>query len=85
MFRATLNSLRIAEKRQLDSIAFPAISTGIFHFPVKRCASTMLKAAADFMMAEMYPRTIIFCLYDPQTFAIFSEELSRLVAAFSGK
>jgi O-acetyl-ADP-ribose deacetylase (regulator of RNase III) len=83
--RATLNSLRIAGKKHLDSIAFPAISTGIFHFPVKRCASTMLKTAADFMKAERYPRTIIFCLYDPQTYAIFSEERSRLAASFPGE
>ena len=81
--RATLNSLLIAHKKPLKSIAFPAISTGIFHFPVRRCAQIMLKTAIDFMRAHELPQAIKFCLHDLQTFEIFSEELSNLVSGLS--
>ena len=39
---ATLNSLILVDKHDLRSIAFPAISTGIFWFPKDRCATIML-------------------------------------------
>jgi len=40
---ATLNSLFLADKNRLKSIASPAISTGIFGFPKDRCAIIMLQ------------------------------------------
>ena len=40
--QATQNSLRRADELALKSIAFPAISTGIFGFPIQRCAEIML-------------------------------------------
>jgi O-acetyl-ADP-ribose deacetylase (regulator of RNase III) len=43
--KAVLNSLKLAKKKKLRSIAFPAISTGIFHFPIKRCSEIMIKTA----------------------------------------
>ena len=78
--RATLNSLRIAHKKPLKSIAFPAISAGIFRFPVRRCAQIMLKTAVDFMRAHEFPQIIIFCLHDIQTYDIFSLELTNLIS-----
>jgi len=41
---ATWNSLRLADEGQIRSIAFPAISTGIFGYPIERCAEIMLEA-----------------------------------------
>ena len=34
---ATLNSLKVADENNLKSISFPAISTGIFGFPIEKC------------------------------------------------
>jgi O-acetyl-ADP-ribose deacetylase (regulator of RNase III) len=39
---ATLSSLNLADDNHLRSVAFPAISTGIFGYPVERCARIML-------------------------------------------
>ena len=47
--KATLNSLRIAQRKKIKNIAFPAISTGIFHFPLQRCSQIMLKVAMEFL------------------------------------
>jgi O-acetyl-ADP-ribose deacetylase (regulator of RNase III) len=49
---ATLNSLKIAEQHELESISFPAISTGIFGYPVDRCARIMLSTAIEYLGEE---------------------------------
>ena len=75
---ATLNSLKLAEKHGVRSIAFPAISTGIFGFPKDRCAKIMLRTAADYLKAGSGIERVIFCLYDDKTYQIFAEELNRM-------
>ena len=76
---ATLSALKLAEENNLESIAFPAISTGIFGFPKDRCAKIMLRAAVDFLRSgSRRVRRVIFCLYDDETYRIFEEELRRV-------
>jgi len=75
---ATLNSLKLAEKHGVRSIAFPAISTGIFGFPKDRCAKIMLRAAVEHLRKGSGIKRVIFCLYDDETYRIFSEELERI-------
>jgi O-acetyl-ADP-ribose deacetylase (regulator of RNase III) len=78
LVNATLNSLRIAEKRKIKSIAFPAISTGIFHFPIKRCAEVMIKVTLDFLKKNKYPEEIILCLYGERAYSIFQGTFDRM-------
>lgn len=75
---ATLNSLKIAQKRKIKSIAFPAISTGIFHFPIKRCAEIMIKVTMDFLRENKVPQEIILCLYGERAYSIFQGTFERL-------
>lgn len=75
---ATLNSLKLAEKHGVKSIAFPAISTGIFGFPKDRCARIMLRTTVDYLKAGSSIERVIFCLYDDKTYQIFAEELNRI-------
>ena len=49
---ATRNSLKLADKHHLSSISFPAISTGIFGYPIDRCARIMLKTAKEYLEGE---------------------------------
>ncbi|MDI6703841.1 MAG: macro domain-containing protein [bacterium] len=73
--RATLNSLRLADEHKLRSIAFPAISTGIFGFPIARCASIMLSTTIDYLKGTTGIEKVIFCLFDSQSFEVFSQKL----------
>ena len=75
---ATLNSLKLAEKHGIKSMAFPAISTGIFGFPKDRCARIMLRTTVDYLKAGSNIERVIFCLYDDETYQIFAEELNRI-------
>ncbi len=45
---ATRSSLELAVEHRIASVAFPAISTGIFGFPVDRCARLMLEEVKRF-------------------------------------
>ena len=79
--RATINSLRLAKARRLRSVAFPAISAGIFGFPLERCSRIMLRAALDFLKDNDAPQEIIFCLFGQEAFQTFSQTLNRMTAS----
>ena len=76
--KATFNSLLIAQKANLKSLAFPAISTGIFHFPVRRCGEIMLKTTMDFLEKNDCPEEVVFCLYGEKNYSLFTEILETL-------
>ncbi len=76
---AFYNSIRLAEEHGVRSIAFPAISAGIFGVPREVSARALLGAALEYLRSGRcaVPR-IIFCLYDEETYGTFEEVLRRL-------
>ncbi|MDZ7393340.1 MAG: macro domain-containing protein [candidate division KSB1 bacterium] len=78
--QATLASLRLAEEHNLASIAFPAISTGIFGCPMDLCAKAMLGAVRDHVSGPTGLRRIVFCLWDERALTTFSAQLQKLVS-----
>jgi len=78
LMRATLNSLLIAQKANIKSLAFPAISTGIFHFPIRRCSEIMLKTTMDFLEKNDCPEEVVFCLYGEKNYSLFTETFEKL-------
>jgi O-acetyl-ADP-ribose deacetylase (regulator of RNase III) len=80
---AVWESLHRAHERGFASIALPAISSGIFGFPVEPCAHIVLKTAQEF--AEKCPasslRDIRVVLYDQPTLDVFEREFQRLFPA----
>lgn len=77
---AVINSLKLAENYGIKSIAFPAISTGVFGMPKKMCAETMIPAALSYAKSGTNIKKIIFCLYDDETFGIFEEALKNIIS-----
>jgi O-acetyl-ADP-ribose deacetylase len=76
--RATIASLETADKHHLKTIAFPAISTGIFGYPVERCAKVMLSAAAEYVREATLIERVVFCLYGREAYKIFAREFKSL-------
>ena len=74
---ATLSSLEVADDNGLKSIVFPAISAGIFGFPIDRCAEIMLSNSIDYLKRDTGLDKIIFCLYGQQAFDTFKTTLER--------
>ena len=75
---ATISALRLADKHKLKSIAFPAISTGIYGFPKDRCANIMLTAVMEYAKEDTRLDKVVFCLYDNETHAIFKDTLEQI-------
>lgn len=73
------NALHLAEERGFASIAFPAISSGIFRFPKDRCAEILVGEAERFCAAhpDSTLRDIRFTLIDDETVGVFRAEFRR--------
>jgi O-acetyl-ADP-ribose deacetylase len=74
---ATLNSLKLADQHKLKSIAFPAISTGIFGYPIDRCATIMLSTTIEYLRGKTSLERVVLCLWGKEAYSIFEKELQR--------
>ncbi|MDP9147126.1 MAG: macro domain-containing protein, partial [Acidobacteriota bacterium] len=75
---STAHSLRIASERSLKTIAFPAVGTGIAGFPMKECATIMLKEAAQHLQTETSVEKVYFVLFDEHACGVFLGVWKRL-------
>jgi len=75
---ATLNSLKLADENNLKSISFPAISTGIFGFPIQRCAEIMLKTTIEYLKGQTGLEKVVFCLFGQDSYKVFENQLKRV-------
>ena len=72
-------SLQLADVHSLRSVALPAISTGIFGYPVRDAAEVMLGAAIAYLRGETGLERVVFCLYGRPTLHVFVETLGALI------
>ena len=77
---ATLNSLRVADEHSLKSIAFPAISTGIFGYPMDRCAKMMLSTAREYLEEKSGLQRVVFCLFGEEGYRTFQQTLQETIS-----
>ncbi len=82
---AYLESLRLASKNNLKSIAFPAISTGAYGYPLHEASHIALQTIIDYLTIHQDIHLIKFVLYDQGTYEIFSEEAKKLISQVSDK
>jgi O-acetyl-ADP-ribose deacetylase len=69
------NSLELAVSRGLGSIAFPAISTGIYGFPANRAAKIAVKTITAHLENFTSLQRVILVAFDAQTEALYQAEL----------
>lgn len=74
---AVLAALGRAEEVGAKSVALPAISTGVFDFPVDRAAEIAVAAAHSFARTAQVVERIVFCLYDERTYEVFRKALEK--------
>ena len=77
---STRNSLLRAHENRLESIAFPAIGTGIASFPIERCAVVMLEEIRAHLNSETSLVSIEIVLFDRPALAVFERALAQLDA-----
>jgi O-acetyl-ADP-ribose deacetylase (regulator of RNase III) len=72
---AYLNSLKLATKNQVTTIAFPNISTGIYHFPKEMAAAIAIKTVKDYLIDHNTLKQVIFVCFDDENYRIYKELL----------
>lgn len=75
------NALALAERQRLASIAFPAISTGVFGYPMEPAARVALRSVLDEIPKLSSITQIRFVLYAPEDEAIHTRVLEELLRA----
>jgi O-acetyl-ADP-ribose deacetylase (regulator of RNase III) len=73
---AVYAALQMADEHGLKSIALPAISTGIFGYPLAEAAQVMLRAAIAYLEGDTRLKRVVFCLYGQPAFDVFARELA---------
>ena len=74
---ATLNSLKVADQNSLKTISFPAISAGIFGFPIGRCAEIMLETTMSYLKGRTGLERVVFCLFGQDSYEVFEKRLKK--------
>lgn len=72
------NALTLADEQGLESIAFPALSTGAFGYPMAEAAAVALRAVLDTAPALVHVRRVRFVLADDAALDIHRRTLARL-------
>ena len=70
-------SLMLALQNNLQSISFPAISTGVYGYPLDEAAHLALKTCIDFARGNTGIEVIRHILFDHRTYEIFSLEFKK--------
>jgi O-acetyl-ADP-ribose deacetylase (regulator of RNase III) len=66
-------SLELASEHGCRSVAFPSLSTGIFHYPTADAARIALRTARDFLAAPGSLELVRWVLFDDRTFEAFTD------------
>ncbi|MCA1688677.1 MAG: macro domain-containing protein [Actinobacteria bacterium] len=73
------NSLALAEENEIGSIAFPAISTGIFGYPVEEAAEVALRTVVEETEGLEHVRLIRLVLFGEKDFEVHEKALSEIL------
>ena len=70
-------SLALAKEKKIKTIAFPAISTGVYGFPMDLAALIAVNETRRFLNKNSYPEKVIFVTYDDDSFEIYRKLLDQ--------
>ena len=72
------NSLLLAVENNCTSIAFPAISTGVYRFPKEEAATIAMQTVHAYLQKSKEVESIIFVCFDDENHFFLQQELGRL-------
>ncbi len=71
------NSLKLAVENHLKTIAFPAISTGVYAFPLERAARIAVREVQDFLRQNDSIEKVIFVTFGEDTYRTYQKVLAE--------
>lgn len=79
------SSLRLAAEHNLRSIAFPAISTGVYAYPLKAATIVAISTVKAFTDLSSSLEEVVFCCFSGEDFAVYKRSLRDLgIAPLTG-
>lgn len=80
LWKATQSSLSLADEKGFKSIAFPAISTGVYGVPPEIAADAMLEATLDYLeKRNKNLELVIFCLFENKVYKAYERKVKELI------
>lgn len=73
------NALRLAEEYKIDSLAFPAIATGYFGYPIEEAAEVAIKAILKMAPQLKSVKKIRFVLFTKKDLEVYQKVLNNLL------
>jgi O-acetyl-ADP-ribose deacetylase (regulator of RNase III) len=70
------NSLRLAADNNLKTIAFPNISTGVYHFPKNKAAEIAIKTTREFLSHNASIEKVVFVCFDDENYELYRNLLN---------
>lgn len=70
------NSLKLALENEIKTIAFPAISTGVYRFPLERATKIAVNEVRKFLEKNESIEKVIFICFDEETFKVYKNILT---------
>jgi len=72
------NSLKLALDNQLTSIAFPAISCGVYGYPITEACRVAVDTTCNFLQKYKTIKTVIFMLFSPGNLKVYQDYIKSL-------
>jgi O-acetyl-ADP-ribose deacetylase (regulator of RNase III) len=70
--------LELSVRHDCQSVAFPAISTGVYSFPMDRAAEIALNVVRDFILRNHRPQLVRFVLFSDGAYGAFARVLESM-------
>jgi len=77
------NVLGLAEKEKIDSVGFPALSTGVFGYPIEAAAEVALKTIMSILPELLHVKRIRFVLFNTEALNVYEATLALLLSESS--
>ncbi|MBI5265286.1 MAG: O-acetyl-ADP-ribose deacetylase [Bradyrhizobium sp.] len=76
-------SLELCQEHNLASVAFPAISTGVYRFPAERAAKIAVRTTAEALSIAPSLARVVFCCFSEESANFHTDALARLGSSFA--
>ena len=72
------NSLKLAAENNVHSLAFPAISCGVYGYPIEEACQIAINTACSFLKKNQIIEKVIFMLFSPGDLKVYEEYIQSL-------
>jgi O-acetyl-ADP-ribose deacetylase len=69
--------LAIAKGKKIQTIAFPAIGCGIYHYPLEAAVAIAVSETVKFLEAESLPEKVLFACFDENTYSAYVKHMQN--------